>query len=104
STRRGRTAEARRAARGLRARPGPRDTERRANSRGERGAHPQGRDGTARIRVGGSALGVGEQGARGVEIRLVDEDLAPAGCGEVLERRIDRLRIPVAALDAGRAQ
>jgi hypothetical protein len=46
------------------------------------------------------ALRTGEECPRALEIVRMDEDLAPAGGGEVLERRVDRCRVPVAALDA----
>src|SRR5439155_360153 len=62
---RGRPAQAGRAARGVRARSGPLRAERRADSRGERPAWPQGRGGPALVCAGGG--------------RLADLELAPLG-------------------------
>jgi hypothetical protein len=46
-------------------------------------------------------LGFAEQCSCGFQIRGVHEDLARAGCCEVLERRVDRIGTTVATLDRG---
>ena len=51
-----------------------------------------------------SALLGREQLLRGLQIRLAHEDLPGSGRDEILERRIDRLRVPVGTVDARRPE
>src|SRR5262245_13618180 len=47
---------------------------------------------------------IGKERPRGLEVGRPHEDLASARGGEVLERRVDRLRVPVRAFDAVRLE